>query len=138
VLVDLVGNGQDVVLPAELRDVLQLLAGEYFARWIVGVADDDRPGAWIEGFFQLFWIEAPVGCVQLDVPGEGPREYRVRSVVFVERLEDDHLVTRVHRRHQRGDHPLSGAAGDGDLPLRIHLQPQIPRGFSRDGLSEVT
>ena len=60
----------------------------------------------------------------------GVGEDRVGAVVLVERLEHDHLVARIHHGEQRGDHRLGGAAGDGDLPLGIHLEPVPARGTS--------
>jgi hypothetical protein len=122
VLVDLVGHREHVVRHAQVADGLELAAVKHAARRVAGGVDDDRPGARGEGRGQPGEVERPAGLERhVDRPRVG--ENRVGSVVFVERLEDDHLVARIHQREQRGDHRLGGAAGDGDLPLGIRLQP---------------
>ena len=119
VLVDVVGEDERVVLVARAGDQLELGAVEHLAGRVVRRVEDDGPRARPEGGAQLVGVDAPVRLVQRHVARDGAGEDGVGPVVLVERLEDDHLVARVHQRQHGRDHPLGRAAGDGDLGLRV-------------------
>ena len=57
------------------------------------------------------------------VPERRAAEDGVGAVVLVERVEDDDFVTRLHDRHEGGDHRLGGTAGDGDIRLGFTVMP---------------
>ena len=128
VLIHLVGDRDDVVLPALLGHELQLRAAEDLAGGVVGSVDDDRFGLRREGVAEICRVEAELGIIQAkrDVPRGGPRQRGIGPVVFVEGLEDDHLVCRIDDGQQRRHHRLGGAAGDGDVQVGIHVDPVVP------------
>ena len=118
VLVDVIGEGDDVVGVAEPGDHLELGAREDLAGRVVRRVDDDPPRSRREGVAELVGIDPPVRLVERDVARHGAGEDRIGPVVLVVRLEDDDLVAGVQDRHHRRDHPLGRAAGDGDLRSR--------------------
>ena len=120
-LVDLVGEGDQVVLGAERRDPRQFPLAEHLAARVLRAVHDDRPGAFVDGRPQLVLVERPVRLVEAHVAGHRSREDGVRPVVLVERLEDDDLLARVHHRQHRGDHGLGRAAGHREVPLGVHV-----------------
>src|SRR5215813_1688428 len=76
-------------------------------------------------------IETPVrGAVrrrvERDVAQLGPREDRVRAIIFIKRLEDYHLFAGINDGQHRGDHRLGRAAGDDNLAVGIDVQSQMP------------
>ena len=101
--------------------VCELVAREHLAGRIVRRVEDDRFRLVVEGGGELVGIERPVGLparhrlVQRDVARRRAGQDRVRPVVLVERLEDDHLVARIDDRHHRRHHRFGGAAADRDL-----------------------
>ena len=139
VFVDLVREAEGVVLFAQVRDELHLLAAEHLPRRVVRIADDDGLCTFVEGSAQLFTIEdeSVVGTVERDMNRLGVGEYRVRGVVLVERLEHDDLLARVHRSHHRGDHPLGGSTCDCDLGVRVDVHPEEPHRLFRDRVAEL-
>src|SRR5262249_36842978 len=90
-------------------------------RWIVRSIDDDGLGIVIEGSREFSFIERPVGPSELYVARSGARDNGVRTIVFVERFENDNLVTRIDDCEQHIDHGFGRAARDGDLALRIDI-----------------
>src|SRR2546425_1648465 len=60
VFVDLVGEAEGVELATESADKFHFVASENFSCRIVGIADDDRFGFWIERGAQLFSIKTPI------------------------------------------------------------------------------
>jgi hypothetical protein len=97
----------------------QLAGREHLAGGIVRRVEDDGAGALVESLRQLGGIEAPVRRAQRHEARRGAAEHGIRTVVFVEGLEDDDLVTRIDERQHRRDHRFGGAAGDRDLGLGI-------------------
>ncbi len=75
--------------------------------------------------------------MKLHKPRAGPGEDRVRAIVLVEGLEDDHLVARVRHREHRGDHGFGGSAADGNLAFRVDLQPLPGLHLTGDGLPQA-
>ncbi len=67
-------------------------------------------------------VEGPVRRPQLDIAANGPAEERVGPVILVERLEDDHFVTRIEQREHARDHTLGCSAAHGDLALGINFE----------------
>ena len=130
VLVDLVGDRVGVVPDAQLGDPLELLAREHPAGGVAGRVDDDGAGARRERGRQAIEVEGLAGR-ERDVHRLRAAEDRVRAVVLVERLEDDHLLARIDQRQERRGHGLGGAAGDGDLGLGIDRHAVPVRVLSR-------
>ena len=137
VLVYVVGQGDEVVLAAEVGDQLQLVLAKDLARRVVRRVDDDRPRPRGDRRAKLIGIDRPVRLVQRDVAGDGSGQDRVGAVVLIERLEDDHLVARVEQPEHRRDHPLGRTAGHRDLRLRIDHPAGVEAGGLRcDGIAE--
>src|SRR5579871_6607581 len=108
-LIDLVGDGESLEFLTERENEREFLAREDFAGGIVGRVENDRLGAGREGAAELDGIKAPVRRIESDVAGGGAAELRIGIVILVERLEDDHLVSRIEEREQRGDHAFGSA-----------------------------
>lgn len=138
VLVDIVREGDDIELLAQVGHELQLLAREHLARRVMRRVDDDASGLLVERGAKLHGIDGPVGLVEGHVARDRVGPDRVGSVVLVERLEDDDLVARVQEAEHRRDHRLGGTAGDGDLGLGVDLLParEVARGDGGDGIPE--
>ena len=111
VLVDLVGDRDDVVLAAEPRDRFELGPGEHTACRIVRCVDDDGLRARAERAGELVRVEFEGGRPKRHEDRRRARDRGVRPVVLVERLEHDHLVARVADSEERGDHRLRRSAG---------------------------
>ena len=126
VLVDLVGEREQVVLQADRGDQLQLVAAEDLAGRVVGRVDDDRPRPGPDRGAQLVGVDRPVGLVERHVARHRAREDRVGPVVLVERLEDHDLVAGVDQPEHRRDHPLGGAAHDRDVGVGARRPARMP------------
>ncbi len=76
VLVDLVGDRDEVVLPAHGRDLLELAAVEHLARGVVGRVEQQQPGAGGDRRLERRRIQVPVGRAQRDraAAGAGHRD----------------------------------------------------------------
>ena len=66
-----------------------------------------------------------VGRVQGHENGFRPGQDRVRTVVLVKGLKDQHLVPGSNQRHKDRRHRLGGPTGDGDLSGVVQLQPVL-------------
>ena len=135
VLVDLVGDGIGAVPLAEGGDARQLVGAEDLPRGVVGRVQDEGPGPRSEGPGQPVQVQ---GLAHGQRHGDGPRaaEHRVRAVVLVPGLEDDHFLPRVHQGQQHCRHGLRGAAGDRDLGLGIHGQAVAVLHLAGQGLAQ--
>ena len=121
VLVDLVGDREQVVLETHLRDRLQLGPREHLAGGIVRAVEHDGLRARRHGAAQAVGIEAEVGRLQRHPHGPGARDDAAGAIVFVKRLEDDDFLARIQDRQQRRQHRLGRAAAHGHVALGIHV-----------------
>ena len=120
VLVNFVGDRQHVELNAQIANQFQFLTAEHLAGRIVRRVQDDCLGVMLEGLAQFQLVESPlaVGCLrrtQTNKPRLGSAQDGVRSIVFIERLEDDNLVSLVADCEQRRNHRLGRSAADNDF-----------------------
>src|SRR6202162_1113964 len=134
-LVDFVRDRERVEFLAEAGDERQLVGAVHLAGRVVRVVDDDRAPPRLERLAQLVAVEVPVGRNQRHHHRCGAREDAVRAVVFVERLENNHLVARIDQRQNARQHRLGHAAADGDLRLRVDRHPPEVLGLGRNGLA---
>jgi len=129
-VVDFVGEDEDVVFDAEVADGLQLLAGEDLADRVVRCVDDDHAGALRDLAFQLLHVECPLAggsClggavgwrVQRDVDDLAAGHLDVGDVLVEEGLEDDDLVALLEEAHEGREHALVGAGGDCDFGVWV-------------------
>src|SRR5579862_6150301 len=106
VLVDLVGNREDVELDAQVANQFQFRPREYLASRIVRRIENDRFRVLVEGAAQFFLVECPLAAVdrrwtELHKLRLRATENRVGPVILVEGLEDDYFIARVAHRKQR-------------------------------------
>ena len=126
VLVDLVGDDDQVVVDGQLGDLRQLAGVEHLAGRVVRRVEQDQPGARPDGGAQLGRVEAvaAVGLrAQQDGHGARPGQGDARLVAVVHRLEHDDLVAVVEHPEQRPGERLGGAGGDQHLGVGIVVQP---------------
>ena len=135
-LVDFIRDGEHVPALAQLRDHLQLVAREHLAGGIVRRVDHDGARAVAERALQFVGIEAPIGFAQPHVFRFGAGEDRIRAVVLVERLEDDHLVSGIDTRQHHGHHRFGGPAADRDLLVGVHRHAVAAREVRGDGVPQ--
>ena len=95
VLINLVGNRQNIPLLTEICDQLELAAAEYLTGRVIRSVDDDRLRLVVESRGQLLFINGPVWLMELDIPGRRAGYDRVRAVIFIERLEHDDFIAGV-------------------------------------------
>ncbi len=136
VLVDLVGDREQVVLDAERGDRLELGAREDLPRRVVRAVEDDRARPRGHGPGETVGVEGEGGRLEGDEDGLGAGDDAAGPVVLVERLEDDHLIPGVQDRQERREHRLGRAAADGHVPLGIDLHAVALRVFVGDGAAE--
>ena len=142
VLVDFVGDGEHVVLDAEVADELEFLPAEHLAGRVIGRVQDDGLGVVLEGLAKFDFVERPLGIrglrrTQADEARLGAAQDRIRAVVFVERLEDDDLVALIADREQGRDHGFGRAAADGDFFLGIDVQALPLLHLAGDGVAQA-
>ena len=121
VLVNLVGDGQDIPFLAETPDELQFLATEDLARRVIRCIDNNGLRLVIERRRKFFLVKRPAGSSQLNVAWSGSRNDRVGTVILIERFENDDFVTRINNRQQHINHGFRRTARDGDLALGIDV-----------------
>ena len=137
VLVDLIGDHDEIPLHGQAGDLGQLGPAEHHAGRIVRGVDQDQPG--------------PAGHrvaqhVQVGPEGRRPQRHRhpggaghrdARRIGVVVGLERDHLVAGLQQReHGRRDR-LGGAGRHQHLGVRVDLQPVEPLLVGGDGLPQL-
>ena len=104
VLVDFVGDRQDVPLLAEPGNELQLFAVEHLTGRIIRRINNDGLRAVVECRGQFFFIKRPVRPAKLNVTRRRTRDDRVRTIVFIEGLEHNHFIAGIDDGEQHIDH----------------------------------
>ena len=118
-LVDLVGDNIGIVLFCQIRDDLQLGTGKDAAAGVGGIAQHQRLGLLAERVLQHLGIKGKRGGIQGDINGLRTGEDGVRTVIFIEGGEDDHLVSGIGNGEHGAHHGLGGAAGGHDLLIGV-------------------
>src|SRR5262245_47089856 len=121
VLVDLVGDRQEIVLQAEIGNGLQLALREDLARRVIGAVEDDGPGTRRHRATQAIRVERELGRLERHEHRYRAGDDAARPVVLVERLEDDDLVARVEHGQERRQHGLGRAATDRHVAVGIDV-----------------
>ena len=99
VLVNLVGDGEGVPAQAEFANKFQFLASEDLAGRIIGSIHNDGFGPGAEGAREFLAVKFPFRRMEAHEARAGAGKDGIRAVVFVEGLEDDHLIARIHDGH---------------------------------------
>ena len=125
VLVDLVGDDDEVAGDRHIGDERQFLGVEHLARRVVRGVEQDHAGPRRHCLVQFLGVEAiaTVGCRPQqhgDRPGTGERDARLVAVVH--RLEDDHLVVGVEHAEQRTGQRLCCPRGHQHLAVGIVVE----------------
>jgi len=137
VLVDLVGDHEQVALDGQRRDGRELVAGEDRTGWVVRAVEQDEAGARGDGVFEFIQVGAEAGGAQGDRDPDPAGHGDVGGVGVVVGLERDHLVAGLDQGEQRGRHGLGGAGGDQDLGVRVVGQVVEALGVRGDGVPEL-
>ena len=120
VLVDLVGDDQEIVLHAQCEPMFELGAREHLAARVAGGADDDRRACCgVIAFRRRCSIERERRQIERGKLRHDAREERGVEVVAVVGLEEDHPVAGIEQRHQCGGERTRGSHGDHDVGLGI-------------------
>ena len=126
VLVDLVGDGDHVVLAAQLGDQRQLLAGEDLAGGVVRRVEQQDLRVRGERGPKLVGVEGPIRRPEGHDPAGCPAECDPRGIRVVVRLEGDDLVAGPGQREHRGGEGLGRAGGDQHLAVGVEVLPPEP------------
>src|SRR5713101_1763358 len=137
VLVDLVGDRQEVVLEAEIGDGLELVAREDLAGRVIGAVEDDGARAGRHRPPEPVRVEGEVRRLERDERRLGAGDHAPRPIVLVERLEDDDLVARIQHGQQRRQHGLRRSAADCHVAVGIDLHPVELAVFLGDPLPQA-
>src|SRR6185437_14020165 len=119
VLVDLIGNDEDVVLDRDVGNDLKLSGAEDFSRWVGWGVDDDGASARVDAFAKHVEIELPVGRGERDDDRLHAEREESVDVIAVEGLKDDDFVAGIEECEASGVQSSRCAGGDQDLRVRI-------------------
>src|SRR5690349_17330528 len=137
VLVDLVGDHEQVALDGQSRDGGEFVAGEHRAGGVVRAVEQDEAGAGRDGFGEFGQVGAEARRAQRDRDADAAGHGDVGRVGVVVGLERDHLVARLDQReHGRRDR-LGGAGGNQDLAVRVIPEAVEPLVVRCDGLAQL-
>ena len=136
-LVDLVGDHVCVILVAQTADEQQLFLCKDLAAGIGGVADDNRLGVLAESIFQYIAVKVERRRDKRNENRIRAGENGIRTVILIERREDDDLVAGVADGHHRAHHRLGAAAGDENLGIRINRSAVGTSLLAGEGFAEV-
>ena len=119
VLVDLVGDHQQVGLDTEPGDGGQLRGVEHLARRVVGGVEQQQAGAGGDGGGQLVDVEAPGRRPERHHPAGGTGHGHGGGVGVVGGLEHHHLVAGIAEGEHGGGDGLGGARRDQHLVVGV-------------------
>ena len=142
VLVDLVGDREEVVLPAKLRDERQLGAVEDLAGGVLGRVDHESLHRGVRGGRpQLFPVEPPSPRLRILAQGHEPRheaeDRGLRRVELVVGLHHDDPVARLQQRPERDRHPFARPEHHRDLLLGVGTNAVERFGVVRDRAAQL-
>ena len=86
---------------------------------------------------QLVGIKIKLRRIERHIYRLGARKNRVRTVVFIERRENNHLVARVGHGHHCRYHRLGAAAGDDYFRIGVDAPAHELRLLLGERLSEI-
>src|SRR5262249_43169574 len=117
VLVDFVGDSEDIEFEAEVADDSEFGASEHFAGGIVGSVQDDGLGMAVESAAKFAFVEGPFvggrsGRPKFHETGLRATQDRIGPVVFVVRFEDHNLIAGIANGEQGGNHRFGGTTTD--------------------------
>ncbi len=119
VLVDFVGDDEEIVLDGEIGDDFKLGAGEDFAAGIGWGVDDDAAGTRGDGGAEVVEVDGPCRSSHRHGDGVDAQGAERVEVVSVERLEEDDLVAGIEEGHRGGIEGSGGTGGDEDFGIGV-------------------
>jgi hypothetical protein len=136
VLVDLVGDRDQVVLDARVGDQLELRAREDLARRVVRRVEQQDPRPPRDRRLQRLGVDRPARWGERDGPPPRARHRDPGRVGVVVGLEAHDVVARLADAQQRRGDRLRGAEGHLHLRLRVELDPVEPALVAGDRLAQ--
>ncbi len=136
VLVDLVGDDEQVVLDGQSGDGFELGSREDLAAWVRRRVEDDAARSRGNGGSKSVDVERPTGLGELNrgcVHAQGAQR---AQVIAVKGLEEDHFVARIEERHAGGLESSSRAGSDQDFRVRIGGDAVVASEPGGDGLAQ--
>jgi hypothetical protein len=119
VLVDLVGDGDGVIGPAQVGDGLELAPVEDPARRVLRRVQHNGFCLVREGRFQLVGVEPEVWGAERHETRHSAGERDPDGVAVVVGLDEDHLIVGIDQTEEGGGQGLGTARSDRDLCLRV-------------------
>ena len=136
VLIDLVTDHQYVVLDGQAGDLGQIGPIEHDTGRVVRGVDQQGFRLAAEGSRQLGVVQAKVRSEEADPHPPTTGEIDRGRVGVVERLQGDHLITRVDEGEDGRRQRLGRPRRDQHLQVRVVAQPVIAPGVLRDRLPQ--
>ena len=137
VLVNLIGEEEEVVLAAGGGDCFDLRQGEDLAAGVGGGVEQDGAGARGDGGLERVGVEVPVRLGQRHQDGLDAHGFEGGGVVAVKRLEQEHFVAGIEQGHAGGVESAGGSAGHQDFGFRIVAEAVVALLFFRDGVAQA-
>ena len=136
VLVDFVGNQEDVGTAQHSGQLAQVVFPQHRARRVVRAVDHQHAGARGDGVLHFLPVHGESLRIQGHMHGLGSCQVDGRLVTVVGRVQHDHFLARPHHRMDRIEDRLGGPAGHGDLGIGVHLGAVAAQRLVRDGLAQ--
>ena len=132
VLVDLVGQHQDIPATNDAGEGIKVRRGHRGARRIVRAIDDDETRARRDGRAHPIPIVAKIRRLQWQPDGARARKPDGGIVGVVGRVENDNLIRRADRRLNDRVERFGSAERDRNFRFRIRHDPVTQRNLARD------
>ncbi len=137
VLVDFVGEEEEVVRAADGGDGFDFGERENLSAGIGGGVEQDGAGARGDGRVEGVGVEGPVWFGEGDEDGLDAHGFESGDVVAVEGLEEQDFVVRIEQGHGGGVESAGGAAGDEDFSLGVVGEAVVFFLLRSDGVAEA-
>ena len=119
ILVNFIGEDEEVVLDGEGGDGFEFGGREDFAAGVRGRVDDDAAGAGRDGGAEGVEVHRPAGRGEGDGCGVHAQGAQGVQVIAVKRFEEDDFVAGIEEGHAGGLERGRRAGGDQDFAVRI-------------------
>ena len=83
--------------------------------------DQNRLGLWANNAAQFINRKCKFRCTQSDGANDSASHRHTCRIRVIERLHQNHFVTRINEPKHDGSNGLSATAGDGDLSIRCNF-----------------
>ena len=121
-LVDLVGDANEIPFTADLREELELRRREHLARGVVGGIDENRPRLLRHGSRHGLPIEAPIRSAQSDEARDRGRHRDSGRVRVVIGLEENDFVLGIADPLDRREDRFGSSGSHRELRVRLVVE----------------